>query len=200
MFYINMGYETEGPGTNPLNMSHVMLPAFGIVGPSRDPYPGTFCLPQVPLPADRPDFKIGDNATIQVVETAVHGAALYNVSDHVLEGRDRSTSPPTDTSSSVHRHHLCRTGRRRTGQQVQLLQLLANLPQPGVRNKRLVECDALAPVPVFKHVDWLVADTRCRGDDRSVVISDGALATLRSATEIKEEDNMTQSIVYGVLS
>lgn len=78
-FYINMGYQTEGPGTDPLNMSNPMVPVFQIVGPSRDKYDGTFCLPQVPLPANAPNFKVGDNATIQVVETAVHGAALYNV-------------------------------------------------------------------------------------------------------------------------
>jgi hypothetical protein len=41
-------------------------------------YNGTFCLPQVPLPANYTP-KIGDNATIQVIETAQHGAALYNV-------------------------------------------------------------------------------------------------------------------------
>jgi hypothetical protein len=73
--YINMGY-----GTVPINMSHPMVPAFQIVGPTSNPYPGTFCLPQVPLPANA-SFNIGDNATIQVIETAVHGAALYNCVD-----------------------------------------------------------------------------------------------------------------------
>jgi hypothetical protein len=34
----------------------------------------------VPLPANA-TFNIGDNATIQVIETAVHGAALYNCVD-----------------------------------------------------------------------------------------------------------------------
>jgi hypothetical protein len=74
LFYINLGY-----GTEPLNMSHNMVPVFQIVGPSNLEYPGTFCLPQVPLPANFTP-KIGDNATIQIVETAQHGAALYNVS------------------------------------------------------------------------------------------------------------------------
>lgn len=60
-------------------MSHNMVPVFQIVGPSNLEYPGTFCLPQVPLPANFTP-KIGDNATIQIVETAQHGAALYNVS------------------------------------------------------------------------------------------------------------------------
>ncbi|KAI9812213.1 MAG: hypothetical protein M1832_000482 [Thelocarpon impressellum] len=79
-FYINMGFQTEGPGSEPLNMSNPMVPVFQITGPTKDPYPGTFCLPQVPLPANT-TFKVGDNATIQVVETAVHGAALYNCVD-----------------------------------------------------------------------------------------------------------------------
>jgi hypothetical protein len=73
-FYINLGY-----GTIPINMSNPMIPAFQIVGPSKNPYPGTFCLPQVPLPVNA-TVKAGDNATIQIIETAVHGAALYNVS------------------------------------------------------------------------------------------------------------------------
>lgn len=72
-FYINMGF-----GTVPANMSNPMLPVFQINGPSKDPYPGTFCLPQVPLPANT-TVQVGDNATIQVIETAVHGASLYNV-------------------------------------------------------------------------------------------------------------------------
>lgn len=80
-FYVNMGFQTEGPGTEPLNMSNPMVPPFQIIGPSRERYNGAFCLPQVPLPAHAPAFKVGDNATIQVVETAIHGAALYNCID-----------------------------------------------------------------------------------------------------------------------
>ncbi|KAE8154855.1 hypothetical protein BDV25DRAFT_147105, partial [Aspergillus avenaceus] len=73
--YINLGL-----GTVPPNMSHPMISPFQIEGPTNDPYPGTVCLPQVPLPAD---VKVspGDHATIQVVETAKHGAALYNCVD-----------------------------------------------------------------------------------------------------------------------
>jgi len=74
-FYINLGL-----GTIPPNMSHPMVPAFQIVGPTSQPYPGTFCLPQVPLPANI-SVQVGDNATIQVVETAIHGAALFNCVD-----------------------------------------------------------------------------------------------------------------------
>lgn len=77
-FYMNLGFGTDGPGGGPMNMSFPMVPVFQIVGPSKNPYPGTFCLPQVPLPANT-TVNVGDNATIQVVETAVHGAALYSV-------------------------------------------------------------------------------------------------------------------------
>ena len=71
--YINLGH-----GTLPENFALVMQPIFEIVGPSNELYPGSICLPQVPLPVNY-TAKIGDNATIQVIETAQHGAALYNV-------------------------------------------------------------------------------------------------------------------------
>lgn len=77
-FYINLGFGTDGPDHGPPNMSFPMVPVFQIVGPSKNPYPGTFCLPQVPLPANT-TVKVGDNATIQVVETAIHGASLFSV-------------------------------------------------------------------------------------------------------------------------
>jgi len=79
-FYMNLGYGTDGPGGGPPNMSFPMVPVFQIVGPSKNPYPGTICLPQVPLPQNS-SVKIGDNATIQIVETAIHGAALYSCVD-----------------------------------------------------------------------------------------------------------------------
>jgi hypothetical protein len=72
-FYFNLGL-----GAIPPNMSNVMLSPIEIIGPSAEPYPGTFCLPQVPLPAGL-TVNVGDLATIQVIETAKHGAALYNV-------------------------------------------------------------------------------------------------------------------------
>lgn len=73
-FYINMGF-----GPTPSNHNFPMLPVFQITGPSRDQYEGSFCLLHVPLPANT-TVKAGDLATIQVIETAVHGAALFNVS------------------------------------------------------------------------------------------------------------------------
>jgi len=74
-FYVNMGFGTEPP-----NMTNVMQPIFQMTGPSRDPYPGAFCLPQVPLPVNA-SVRVGDNATIQVIQVALHGASLYNCAD-----------------------------------------------------------------------------------------------------------------------
>lgn len=73
--YINLGL-----GSNPLNYSFVMLNGINLVGPTKEPYPGGFCFPQVPLPANI-TVNVGDNATIQIIETAIHGAALYNCVD-----------------------------------------------------------------------------------------------------------------------
>lgn len=73
-------YFNLGLGNNPENYSFVMQNGLNIVGPSREPWPGTFCLPQVPLPAGL-TVHVGDNATIQIIETALHGAALYNCVD-----------------------------------------------------------------------------------------------------------------------
>lgn len=72
--YINLGI-----GTLPTNLSLNMVPVFQISGPSRSEWQGGFCLPQVPLPQGYTP-NVGDNATIQVVEAALHGAALYSVS------------------------------------------------------------------------------------------------------------------------
>ncbi|KAL9005944.1 MAG: hypothetical protein Q9188_001309 [Gyalolechia gomerana] len=74
-FYINLG-----EGTIPLNYSLPMVPVFQITGPSNQQYEGNFCLPQVPLPANY-TARVGDNATIQIIELAQHGAALYNCVD-----------------------------------------------------------------------------------------------------------------------
>lgn len=73
LFYINLG-----EGTIPLNYSRPMQPVFQITGPNNLQYDGSWCLPQVPLPVNF-TANIGDNATIQIIETAQHGAALYNV-------------------------------------------------------------------------------------------------------------------------
>ena len=73
-------YFNLGIGNNPDNYSFVMQNGLNIIGPSKEPWPGTFCLPQVPLPAGL-NVNVGDNATIQIIETALHGAALYNCVD-----------------------------------------------------------------------------------------------------------------------
>lgn len=76
--YINLGFGTDGPDGGPPNMSNPMVSPFQIIGPTANPYPGTICIPEVPLPANT-TVKAGDNATIQVVEIAKHGAALFSV-------------------------------------------------------------------------------------------------------------------------
>ena len=76
--YANLGFGTDGPDNGPPNMSFPMITPFQIQGPSNNPYPGTICLPQVPLPKNS-SVKAGDNATIQVVELAAHGASLFSV-------------------------------------------------------------------------------------------------------------------------
>ncbi|KAJ5602861.1 hypothetical protein N7537_005817 [Penicillium hordei] len=75
LIYINLGF-----GETPPNMSHPVVPPFQIVGPTNNPYPGTVCLPQVPLPTNI-SVSPGDYATIQLVETAKHGASLFNCVD-----------------------------------------------------------------------------------------------------------------------
>jgi len=75
LIYINMGLETV-----PRNYSMIMLPVFQIILPSNEQDQGaSVCLPQVPLPVGV-SVRAGDNATIQLVESAQHGAGLYNVS------------------------------------------------------------------------------------------------------------------------
>ena len=75
--YINIGIN--GPGeVAPPNMSHPVVPPFQLLGPTNLMYPGQFCVPQVPMPANV-SLSVGDNITIQVIESAQHGAALYNV-------------------------------------------------------------------------------------------------------------------------
>ncbi|KAI1486765.1 hypothetical protein F5X96DRAFT_215172 [Biscogniauxia mediterranea] len=78
--YVNLGVGTDGPDGGPGNMSNPMVSPFQLLGPSNGPFPGTVCLPQVPVPANM-TFSPGDNATIQVVEIAQHGAALFSCVD-----------------------------------------------------------------------------------------------------------------------
>lgn len=75
--YINIGIQEPGQLAPP-NMSHPVVPPFQILGPTNQEYAGQFCLPQVPMPPNV-TLEVGQNITLQVVEVAVHGAALYNV-------------------------------------------------------------------------------------------------------------------------
>ena len=76
-FYVNIGITRPGEMAPP-NYSHPVVQPFEITGPSNLEYPGQFCLPQVPMPTNV-SLSVGDNITIQVIETAQHGAALYSV-------------------------------------------------------------------------------------------------------------------------
>lgn len=108
-FYINLG-----DGNVPINYSLPMVPVFQILGPTNQLYNGSICLPQVPLPVNYTAV-VGHNATIQVIETAQHGASLYSVRLFSMilvffEAYD----------SSVRRYHLCRPARCPRGQRDQL--------------------------------------------------------------------------------
>jgi hypothetical protein len=59
-------------------MSLPIVSPFQITDPSNDPWPGTICLTQIPMPANI-SVKVGDMATIQLVLVAKHGASLFNV-------------------------------------------------------------------------------------------------------------------------
>ncbi|RYO87982.1 hypothetical protein DL766_001701 [Monosporascus sp. MC13-8B] len=78
--YVNLGFGTDGPDGGPPNMSFPMVAPFQLLGPSKNPYPGTVCLPQVPLPVNT-TVNAGDLATIQIVELAAHGASLFSCVD-----------------------------------------------------------------------------------------------------------------------
>ncbi|KAL0636502.1 hypothetical protein Q9L58_004552 [Maublancomyces gigas] len=90
-FYVNMGY-----GSQPVSMTNIMLPVFQMTGPSKDPYPGSFCLTDVPLPVNA-SLKAGDNATIQVIQVALHGASLYNCADITLVEPEDADEIPAGT-------------------------------------------------------------------------------------------------------
>ena len=78
LIYVNIGVQAPGDLAPP-NMSHPVVPPFQILGPNNLEYPGQFCLPQVGMPANL-SLPVGTNITLQVVEAAQHGAALYSVS------------------------------------------------------------------------------------------------------------------------
>jgi hypothetical protein len=91
--YINMGF-----GTIPPNMSNVIMNGIQLIGPTNNPYPGTWCFPQLSLPANH-TAKVGDNATIQLIEAAKHGAALYNCVDITFEEDGHPDIPEVNSSN-----------------------------------------------------------------------------------------------------
>lgn len=99
-----------------------MVKPFQILGPTNNPYPGTVCLTQLPLPVGA-NVKAGDLATIQIVETAQHGAALYSVSQRCSLMQDAFANVYCHVT--VRRHRICRTGRppHSSGKRNKLLQL-----------------------------------------------------------------------------
>lgn len=96
MFYINIGIQEPGHRA-PRNLSHPVHAPFEITGPNNDQYDGQFCIPQIGMPANL-DLQVGDNITIQVVEHAQHGAALYSVS---LQAASALPLQPRKLTSSV---------------------------------------------------------------------------------------------------
>ncbi|WYZ46157.1 hypothetical protein EsH8_IX_000382 [Colletotrichum jinshuiense] len=86
LIYINLGL-----GEEPANYSLPMVPMFHLSGPSNKEYNGTFCLPSVPLPKGVTP-RDGDLASIQVVQAAQHGAALFSCVD-IIFTEDESKIP-----------------------------------------------------------------------------------------------------------
>jgi hypothetical protein len=103
--YVNLGYGTDGPDNGPKNMSFPMSPVFQIIGPSNGAYPGTVCLPQVPLPVNA-SVKAGDKATIQVIEIAQHGAALYSCVDIIFAEPGDDRIPEVNETNCFNSTHL----------------------------------------------------------------------------------------------
>lgn len=95
LMYINLG-----DGTVPMNYSLPMQTVFGIMGPNNTAYKGSICMPQVPLPVNYTAV-VGSNATIQIIEAAQHGAALYNCVDITFaEPKDVPEVTPDNCSNS----------------------------------------------------------------------------------------------------
>ncbi|TDZ22686.1 hypothetical protein Cob_v004316 [Colletotrichum orbiculare MAFF 240422] len=78
LMYVNIGF-----GEEPQNYTTVLVPMFHLTGPTNEAYNGTFCLPKIPLP-DGVTPRNGDLASIQVVQAAKHGGALYSCVDIIF--------------------------------------------------------------------------------------------------------------------
>ncbi|ETS78288.1 hypothetical protein PFICI_10350 [Pestalotiopsis fici W106-1] len=112
LLYVNMGL-----GSLPPNHSLVMVPVFNIDGPTNAEYHDSICLDHVPLPANV-TVNPGDNATIQIVQAAKHGAALYNCVDVTFV--DNLETPSLDSigcsnSTGIHFSAVSTNAPRRWG-------------------------------------------------------------------------------------
>ena len=76
--YVNIGINEPGQAAPP-NYSHNAVPPFELTGPNNSYWPGSFCVPQVGMPANL-SLEVGTNITIQVVTATQYGSALYSVS------------------------------------------------------------------------------------------------------------------------
>lgn len=127
--YVNIGITEQGKAAPP-NYSHPVVPPFQITGPNNSEYGGQFCLPQVRMPANL-SLAVGDNITIQVVETAQHGAALYSVSSRVRHYEGARSL----TIYTVRRRYSRRAPRRRASHTTKLLQQYRHWVQPRLHDR-----------------------------------------------------------------
>lgn len=169
---INLGYGTDGPDGGPPNMSNIMVKPFMLLGPTNNPYPGTVCLPQVPLPAGA-NVSAGDRATIQVVEQAQHGASLYSVSYSLMdETMYLITEANRSRNQTVRRHHLCRARRP---------------PHPHRQRDKLLQLDAIRLRPnLHRHHAGTLPRRHRLHDDRvgPEILQLGRLAAARCRSDM----------------
>ncbi|KAI8201526.1 hypothetical protein K4K52_007133 [Colletotrichum sp. SAR 10_76] len=92
LMYVNIGL-----GEVPSNFTTVMVPMFHLTGPTNDAYDGTVCLPHVPLPRSV-EPREGDLATIQVVQAARHGGALFSCVDIIFTGDESKIASVNDSN------------------------------------------------------------------------------------------------------
>lgn len=130
--YVNIGIQVEGQAAPP-NMSHPVVPPFQVTGPSNLEYPGQFCLPQIGMPANV-SLQVGQNITLQVVEAAQHGAALFSVSLTVAGFGGPESVQMRANYFTVRRPHASRQQRSpdHGGHAAELLQQLRYWLQPLV--------------------------------------------------------------------
>ncbi|KXJ89751.1 hypothetical protein Micbo1qcDRAFT_196540 [Microdochium bolleyi] len=106
IIFVNIGL-----GTTPANFSTQMIHEFSFTFPSAKEYDNQICLPDVSLPQTVRDavgaglVKAGDNATIQVVETAKHGGTLHSCIDITFTN---SVYPSADVPDVSTRGLSCR--------------------------------------------------------------------------------------------